>query len=78
MMVCKETRHECMAGGASNYSETLRVLAKAEHAGSKIAVQCSAVSRSGIFENRNRNSCEPYIAFSRFALLSGKNWSKKN
>ena len=70
-MVCKQLpTRDCTTGGASNYTETLRVLAKAEHAGSKIAVQCSAVSRSGIFGNRN--SCDPFVTYSRFALLSGK------
>ena len=57
-----------MADGGIDYSETLRVLGKIEHAGSKIAVQCSAVSRS----ITNRNSCEPFVTYSRFALLSGK------
>ena len=68
MMVCKETTHRCATGGARNYSETLRVLAKEEHEGSKIAVQCSAVARS----LTSRNSCEPFVTYSRFALLSGK------
>ena len=75
-MVCKETslRHECMADGGIDYSETLRVLGKIEHAGSKIAVQCAAVLRT--FEERN-SSCNSYFTYSRFALLSCKNYSKK-
>ena len=75
-MVCKETRHECMADGGIDYSETLRVLGKIEHAGSKIAVQCAAVLRD--FEERN-SSCNSFFTYySRFALLSCKNYSKKN
>lgn len=74
LMVCKQTRNVCTPGGASNYSETLRVLAKAEHAGSKIAVQCAAVSRGIIL---NRTSCNPFITYSRFALLSGKSQNRE-
>ena len=68
LMACKQTTHECSPGGARNYSETLRVLAKAKHAGSKIAVQCVAALRM----ISSRNSCNPFYTFSRFALLSGK------
>ena len=76
MMVCKETslRHECMADGGIDYSETLRVLGKIEHAGSRIAVQCAALSLS--YEERNL-SYNYFFTYSRFALLSCKNYNKK-
>ena len=67
LMVCKETRHTCSSTpGATNNTETLKVLAKREHAGSNITVQCVAVSR--IY---NASSCHPFFTYSRFALLTG-------
>ena len=67
LMVCKDVRHDC-GPGSTNYTETLRVLAKTEHTGSNIAVQCAAIRRSV----DNSNTCLPFITFSRYALLMGE------
>ena len=69
MMVCKTVTQQCSSPTSTfGYSETLRVLAKPELASTNIAVQCAAVSRSA----PNTNNCPPFLAYSRYALLSGK------
>lgn len=69
MMVCKEVTQACTSTSSpTGYTETLRVLAKPELASTNIAVQCAAVSLSP----PTPNNCPPFLAYSRYALLSGK------
>ena len=69
MMVCRVVTQSCSSTTSTfGYTETLRVLAKPELASSNIAVQCAAVSRSSL----SSNNCPPFLAYSRYALLSGK------
>ncbi len=69
MMVCKVVTQSCSSTTSTfGYIETLRVLAKPELASSNIAVQCAAVSRSA----PTSNNCPPFLAYSRYALLSGE------
>jgi len=71
MMVCRIASRNCSStSSTTGYMETLRVLAKSELAGSSVAVQCAAVSRSGFVEG----DCPPFLTYSRYALLTGKEW----
>lgn len=71
MMVCRETTQSCSSTSSTNggYTEILRVLAKPELASTSIAVQCAAISLNPLLSN---NACPPNLAYSRYALLTGK------
>lgn len=67
--MCKEVTRPCSSKtSTSGYVEKLRVLATEEMADSSVAVQCAAVSRSLPIGPQ----CKPFLAYSRYALLTGK------
>ena len=68
MMVCTQTTQECTQSSTTGFSKQLSLLAKDEISGSKIAVQCVAVSRT----YTPGETCIPFIEYSRFAFLNGK------
>ena len=70
MMLCKQVTRTCSSfTDTGGYTETFRVLAKSEHAGSNLAVQCLAVSR--IYRDPD-DDCPPSLSFSRYSLFTGK------
>ena len=69
MMVCTQTITECSTQtSTTGFSKQLSLLAKDDISGSKIAVQCVAVSRT----YNPDETCIPFIEYSRFAFLNGK------
>ena len=72
--VCKEVTQSCSSNSAtSGYKETLRVLATPKMASSSVAVQCAAISKD--LSVLLGPKCNPFLSYSRYALLTGKDSS---
>ncbi len=68
MMACREVLESCSDPSSTGNKERLRIMPGAQHAGSSIAIQCSATAINFRLDN-----CPPNLSFSRFVLLRGEN-----